>query len=250
MSDSGVLFQTLMVFFVASIPRSAWGDIRRLVTLAWAVVGLCLSKVVNLSSWGESVESKATHAASRARRFERWLNNAAIDVPSIYTALVKAALKGWEIGTRVHVALDTSVIKGTSFVLVRVSLIYRGRAVPLAWRVFAHDSATVGYSDYVKVLKTALACLPAGLVITLLADRGFVHADLIHWLRQQHWHYRIRLTGDTLVRLGDRQVVPVAKLCPPKGAAHFYHNIYLLGEGIGGPVHLALAQLDEPTQDL
>jgi len=248
MSDSGVLFQTLMVFFVASIPRSAWGDIRRLVTLAWAVVGLCLSKVVNLSSWGESVESKATHAASRARRFERWLNNAAIDVPSIYTALVKAALKGWEIGTRVHVALDTSVIKGTSFVLVRVSLIYRGRAVPLAWRVFAHDSATVGYSDYVKVLKTALACLPAGLVITLLADRGFVHADLIHWLRQQHWHYRIRLTGDTLVRLGDRQVVPVAKLCPPKGAAHFYHNIYLLGEGIG-PVHLALAQLDEPAQD-
>jgi len=65
-----------MVSFVASIPRSAWGDIRRLVTLAWAVVGLCLSKVVNLSSWGESVEGKATYAASRARRFQRWLDNA------------------------------------------------------------------------------------------------------------------------------------------------------------------------------
>jgi hypothetical protein len=248
MTDSGVLFQTLMVSFVASIPRSAWGDIRRLVTLAWAVVGLCLSKVVNLSSWGESVESKATHAASRARRFQRWLDNAEIDVPSIYASLVKAALKGWEIGTRVYVALDTSVIKGTPFVLVRVSLIYRGRAIPLAWKVLAHDSATVGYSDYVKVLATALACLPAGLVVTLLADRGFVHAELLHWLHQQHWHYRIRLTGDTLVRLGDRQVVPVAKLCPPKGAAHFYHNIYVLGENIG-PVHLALAQLDEPAQD-
>ena len=71
---------------------------------------------------------------------------------------------------------------------------------------------------------------------------------MFHWLRQQHWHYRIRLTGDTLVRFGDRQVVPVAKLCPPKAAAHFYHNIYLLGEGIG-PVHLALAQLDEPNAD-
>ena len=94
----------------------------------------------------------------------------------------------------------------------------------------------------------ALACLPVGLVVTLLADRGFVHADLLHWLRQQHWHYRIRLTGDTLVRLSNRQVVPVAKLCPPKGAAHFYHSIYLLGESIG-PVHLALAQLDEPAQD-
>ena len=248
MNDSGVLFQTLMRFFVVTIPRSAWGDIRRLVTLAWAVVGLCLSKTVNLSSWGESVESQASYAASRARRFQRWLNDAKIDTPTIYTSLVKAALKEWAIGTRIYVALDTSVIKGTPFVLVRVSLIYRGRSLPLAWQVLVHDSAAVGYSDYVSVLETALACLPAGLVVTLLADRGFVHADLFVWLRQQHWHYRIRLTGDTLVRLGDRQTVSVAKLCPPKGAAHFYHNIYLLGEGIG-PVHLALAQLAEPAQD-
>jgi hypothetical protein len=248
MNDSGVLFQTLMRFFVVTIPRSAWGDMRRLVTLAWAVVGLCLSKTVNLSNWGESLESKATHAASHARRFQRWLNDAKIDTPTIYKSLVKAALKGWEIGARLFVALDTSVIKGTPFVLVRVSLIYRGRSLPLAWRVLVHDSAAVGYSDYVKVLETALACLPTGLVVTLLADRGFVHADLFGWLRQKHWHYRIRLTGDTLVRLGDRQTVSVAKLCPPKGATHFYHNIYLLGEGIG-PVHLALAQLAEPAQD-
>ena len=65
---------------------------------------------------------------------------------------------------------------------------------------------------------------------------------------QQHRPYRIRLTGDTLVRFGERQVVPVAKLCPPKGAAHFYPNINLLGEGIG-PVHLALEQLDELNAD-
>jgi hypothetical protein len=29
------------------------------------------------------------------------------------------------------------------------------------------------------------------LVVTLLADRGFVHADLFGWLRQKHWHYHI-----------------------------------------------------------
>ena len=33
-----------------------------------------------------------------------------------------------------------------------------------------------------------------------------------------------------------------------KGAAHFYHNIRLLGVTLG-PRHLALAQLDEPHQD-
>lgn len=46
----------------------------------------------------------------------------------------------------------------------------------------------------------------------------------------------------------DRQVVPVGKLVPPKGAAHFYHGVRLLGVALG-PCHLPLAQLDEPDQD-
>jgi hypothetical protein len=81
-----------------------------------------------------------------------------------------------------------------------------------------------------------------------MADRGFVHEELFQWLRRHHWHYRIRLTGDTLIHLPDRHVVPVGKLVPPKGAAHFYHGVRLLGVALG-PCHLALAQLDAPHQD-
>jgi hypothetical protein len=36
MTDSHQMFCTLMQAFVLYLPRSAWGDIRRLVTLAWA----------------------------------------------------------------------------------------------------------------------------------------------------------------------------------------------------------------------
>jgi hypothetical protein len=81
-----------------------------------------------------------------------------------------------------------------------------------------------------------------------MADRGFVHEELFKWLRLHQWHYRIRLTGDTLVHLPDRRVIPVGTLIPPKGAAHFYHDVRLLGVAFG-PCHLALAQLDEPNQD-
>lgn len=46
----------------------------------------------------------------------------------------------------------------------------------------------------------------------------------------------------------NRQVVPIGKLVPPKGVAHFYHGVHLLGIALG-PCHLPLAQLDEPNQD-
>ena len=92
MTDSRQLFCTLMREFLLHLPRSAWGDIRRLVTLAWAVVGLCLSKTVNLSSWGEAVESQAKQAASHARGFQRWVDNAHVQVQALYAPLVRAAL--------------------------------------------------------------------------------------------------------------------------------------------------------------
>jgi hypothetical protein len=55
-----------------------------------------------------------------------------------------------------YLALDVSVIKGTPFVLIRVSLIYRGRAIPLAWRVLCHASASVSFSDYEPVTRPSL----------------------------------------------------------------------------------------------
>ena len=101
MTDSRQMFLTLMRAFVKQIPRAAWGDIRRLVTLAWAVVGLCLSKKVSLPGWGEAVESRAQQAASRTRRFARWMDNAKVQVQPIYAPLLLAALCGWQTAGRV-----------------------------------------------------------------------------------------------------------------------------------------------------
>jgi hypothetical protein len=60
----------------------------------------------------------------------------------------------------------------TPFVLIRASLVYRGRALPLAWRAMYHRSTQVSFEAYQPVLKQVHALLPAGQLVTLLADRG------------------------------------------------------------------------------
>ena len=49
-------------------------------------------------------------------------------------------------GKRLYVALDTSMLWNT-YCIVRLSVIYRGRAIPLVWCVLAHGSATVAYDS-------------------------------------------------------------------------------------------------------
>jgi hypothetical protein len=239
MGDSMQLFSTLATEFCRIIPRSIFKDVRRLVVLAWAVVGVCLTKTVNINKWGEVVIDNAQYASSRQRRFHRWLHNKHIRPVKFYFPLLQAALRDWPLGKTLYLSFDTSDLHN-GYILIRLALVYRGRAIPVTWRVIKHNSATVSYRDYKVLLHQALLILPPGYPIVLLADRGFMHADLVKFARKHHWSYRLRAKSNTSVRLPDGQVVSMAQLCPPKGHAHFYQGVHILGEGIG-PVNIALA---------
>jgi hypothetical protein len=239
MTDSLQLYGTLLTAFCEYIPRHIFGDVRRLMGLAWAVVGLCLTKTVNFNLWSEVVIGQAQYASSHQRRFQRLLKNKRVKPVKYYAPLLRAAIRNWTWEQTLYLALDVSVLpKG--YILIRLALIYRGRAIPVSWRVMKHNSATVSYKDYKIVLKQALLILPKGQSVILLADRGFVHAKLVKFCRQQQWGYRLRAKSSTLIRLPDRRVASFGRLCPAKGHAHFYQGVHILGENIG-PVNIALA---------
>ena len=157
----------------------------------------------------------------------------------LYYPLLNASLCEWSTTEILYLALDVSDLKN-GYILIRLALIYRGRSIPVSWDVMKHNSTSVGYKTYKKVLTQALLKLPKNRPIVLLADRGFVHTKLVKFCRKNDWGYRIRAKSSTKVRLPDRSVATFAKLCPPNGHVHFYQNVHILGENIG-PVNIALA---------
>jgi hypothetical protein len=118
-----------------------WVDRRHLKTLAWMIVGLMQSGTSSLTAWAPYVHSRAVYAQSTVRRFARWLANGRIEVHALYGPLMQQALAQW--GTNVlYLALDTSTLWDTSCI-VRSSLIYRGRAIPLVWKVLQRQGSSV-----------------------------------------------------------------------------------------------------------
>ncbi len=120
-------------------------------------------------------------------------------------------------------------------------MIYRGRAIPVAWMVLEHSSARVAFADYRAVLYRAAALLPPRCSVTLLADRGFCDVELILALKQLGWHYRIRAKRSLKVyRPGQAKECRVERFLPQRGQARFLHSVYITRRRIG-PVHLAVA---------
>ena len=95
MNEANYLHDDLLKAWLPLVPRSAYQDIRRQNTLVWAVTGLCLTHTVRLSAWAQVLESRAQYAASRVRRFSRWLHHPAIHPQQWYTPLLQAALGDW-----------------------------------------------------------------------------------------------------------------------------------------------------------
>jgi hypothetical protein len=222
-----------------------WLDKRHMKTLAWMVVGLIESEQIGLTRWIPYAEVRAQIAQSVQRRFQRWLENERIEVHSLYGPLMANALREWGM-TTLYLALDTSML-WEKYCMIRLSLVYRGRAIPLVWQVIEHGSSSVSLCAYQALLAQAAQLLPlygCGKIV-LLADRGFADTGLMRYVQHElHWHWRIRIKSCFKVYRRGRQVCKISRCAPKPGEAYFWHTIQIT-DARYGPVHLAMAHLRE-----
>ena len=219
-----------------------WLDVRHRQTLAWMMVGLLETGLISLTQWAPFVHSRAVFAQSRVRRFARWLANERIEVHKLYGPLIQQALSSWGRHT-LYLALDTSLL-WEQYCVIRISVIYRGRAIPLVWQVSEHASSSVAYEAYQALLDKAATLLPLNCVIVFLADRGFADTALMAHATRLGWHWRIRIKGCFVVYRRGQRRLKLSNYELKPGQAHFWRHVQITDERYG-PVHLALAHLAE-----
>jgi len=240
MNDSLKLYRNIAEFVFKYGMR--FHDLRCFVTFLWAMVGLIQSRTVHLSQWCLHRPGRA-NAASKQRQLMRWLENPHTEPTKVYQPLIGALCQAFQ-GERLFLALDSSVL-WERFVLIRVAMVYRGRALPLSWKVMESESAAVAFKTYQPLLKQAAQVLPAACRVVLLADRGFVDHRVFKAARDLGWGFRVRLKSTIWVGHPQRSITTVGALMPKAGQALFIHRVWLTKHWLG-PVHLALAHVQTP----
>jgi len=216
-----------------------WRDVRHLQTLAWMVVGLIQAECVKLTAWIPFVQGRAQYAQSTQRRFRRWLAKQRIAVAPLYGPLIQQARQEWGTHT-LYLALDTSML-WNQYCLIRLSVVYRGRAVPVVWEVIEHGSSSVPHAAYEALLAAVPPLLPAESKVVFLADRGFADTELFAHLRRLGWHFRIRIKANFSILRPGQPACKVEEFVLAPERALCLHNVAITTEQFG-PVSLALAR--------
>jgi hypothetical protein len=212
------------------------------------VMGLVCSGCINLTKWGIYIQSRARFAQSHQRRWSRWLHNPRINVHRLYRPLITQALADWD-SDRLYLIEDTSQL-WDEFCLIRLSVQYRGRAVPVIWRVIRHGSSSVQLSAYQDMLKRVQKIVPAGVSVCFLADRGFADTQLMRYLRDDlRWHFRIRVKSSSWIYRPHRGWRPLKQYHLNLGEVVLLQGVTLTKTHEFPNVHLALAR-DRPIRQL
>jgi hypothetical protein len=167
---------------------------RHLTTLAAMISGIVGSKSTQLPHIATKVPD-GTQSESRVKRFARWVRNDKITAEVYFVPYAQVLLAQLAFQTLVLV-IDGSVV-GRGCVALMIHVVYKGRALPVAWLVRQGKKGHFPEDWHIALVKQVEELLPAGAHVVLLGDGEFDGMDLQHTLEEAGWSYVCR-TGCNL----------------------------------------------------
>ena len=234
--------QALMQFFH---PRPTGHREQHLNPLVALICGLTGGQRAQLSTIADHAPSHGADQESVITRFRRWLKHDATTVDGWFLPVAKALLARLASQPLVLV-MDGSVV-GRGCVALMLSVVYQGRALPLAWVVVKGKKGHFPQQTHCALLEQLAPLIPAGAEVTLLGDGEFDGTALQAALRKHHWSYVCR-TAPTLLMTVYGKTRPIGNMAPTRGELLAVRPAWLTAEQYGPVSILAIweASYDEP----
>ena len=172
----------------------------RLTNFVLLMVGIFESQSVYLSVVARKIPNRAKKL-SIAKRFERFLDNQAVQVREWYHPWASWLLQSASAGGTIHLVIDSTKVSAHCR-QVMVSVAYRRRTLPIMWDWVAHSRGHCTTRLQIELLKQVQELIPKGVSVSLVGDGEFNHPLLIEELEFWEWDYALRQKSNTLIMQG------------------------------------------------
>lgn len=169
---------------------------RHLNTLAWMISGIVGSKRTNYPEIAKKAPD-GNKPPSREKRFSRWVINERIDGETYFAPFAVALLLSLANGSLV-LAIDGSEV-GRGCLALMVSVVYKGRALPLGWVVVKGSKGHFPEETHVALVQQVAELIPQEADIIFLGDGEFDGLTLQQTIDSYGWQYVCRTAKDIVL---------------------------------------------------
>jgi hypothetical protein len=130
-------------------------------------------------------------------------NRASLDVTRCFVPLVRWILQWWACDEkRLALALDATML-GERLAVLTISVVYRGCAIPVAWRVVRANTKGAWRPHLIQLVHSLNGSVPSDWTVIVLADRGLYAKWLYRQIVKIGWHPFLRINRGAKYRLPD-----------------------------------------------
>src|SRR3989441_5348594 len=190
MRDNLRRYRAIRNALTPAYPTAPTGNFARHVqTLAALISGIMGSKSTQLPTIATKVPD-GTRPESRVKRFARWVDNERILEEMYFLPYAEILLTHLALETLVLV-MDGSVV-GRGCAALMLHVIYKGRALPLAWRVRQGPKGHFPEALHIALVELISGLIPEGTPVVLLGDGEFDGTGLQQTVQDAGWSYVCR----------------------------------------------------------
>jgi DDE family transposase len=195
MSDNLRRYRAIRHALAQCYPTPSQGNFaRHLNTLAALISGIVGSKSTQLPHIAMKVPD-GTKPESRVKRFARWFDNAHILEEVYFLPCAEVLLRHLALQTVVLVMDGSGVGRGCTALMIHV--VYKGRALPLAWRVRQAPKGHFPEDLHIAVVEVLREVIPEGAKVVFLGDGECDGTALQATLHEAGWSYACRTAMST-----------------------------------------------------
>jgi hypothetical protein len=195
MSDNLRRYRAIRQALKQCYPGEPKGNMaRHLNTLAALISGIVGSKSSQLPNIATKIPDRAK-PESRVKRFTRWLKNDGIEEEVYFLPYADILLSRLALETVVRVMDGSGVGDGCSALMIHV--LYKGRALPLAWRVRGCPKGHFPQALHIEGVEVIRDLIPEGTEVVFLGDGEFDGVGLQETLNDAGWLYACRTSAST-----------------------------------------------------
>jgi len=193
MSDNHLRYRSIKKAFRQLIPN-AGKELDILAALVSRIVG---SKRAHYSHIASKVPSNI-RLESRVKSYSRWVNNVEEGQEVYVMPFAQELLSNLAAVQTLVFVIDGSEVGRKCLVLV-ISVVYRTRALPIAWIVVKGSKGHFPEDTHVELAKKVHELLPEGTDVVFLGDGEFDGTTLQAELEKYHWRYVCRTASNTIL---------------------------------------------------
>jgi Transposase DDE domain len=194
--------------------------------LALWSLGMVVARSCALSAvahfWAGGLGHKANSVRQQLREFcyearaKRGTPRQELQVEGCFAPLLGWVLQWWE-GHQLALAVDATAL-GQRFVVLAVSVVYRGCAIPVAWTVLAANQPHAWRREWLRMLRQLRPVVPPRMIVIVLADRGLYARWLYRRIVRLGWHPLLRIkAGGTFRPQASTRFRPLRSFAPRPG---------------------------------